>query len=145
MIKKQKLLMKSNVVIVFFNIMLVFKERFLNLIDENVADNEILEKTFLDFCLEVDTKDQDVFMIFADECIVMCEKTIYNYHSGFGFEIFDFWDEKLSYECLADSVECNCMYFLEKDLTHFPSLCFSCQCNFLQLVSVRLIKIKFKR
>ena len=83
-------------------------------------------------------------MIFADECIVMCEKTIYNYHSGFGFENVDFWDEKLSYECLADSVECNCMYFLEKDLTHFPSLCFSCQCNFLRLVSVRLIKIKFK-
>ena len=47
----------------FFDIMLVFKERFLNLIDENVVDNEILEKTFLDFCLEVDTKDQDVFMI----------------------------------------------------------------------------------
>ena len=60
----------------FFDIMLVFKERFLNLIDENVVDNEILEKTFLDFCLEVDTKDQDVFMIFADECIVICEKTI---------------------------------------------------------------------
>ena len=95
MIKKQKLLMKSNVVIVFFDIMLVFKERFLNLIDENV-DNEILEKTFLDFCLEVDTKGQDVFMIFADECIVMCEKTIYNYYSGFGFENVDFLDEKLS-------------------------------------------------
>ena len=58
----------------FFDIMLVFKERFLNLIDENVVDNKILEKTFLDFCLEVDTKDQDVFMIFADECIVICEK-----------------------------------------------------------------------
>ena len=55
---------------------------------------EILEKTFLDFCLEVDTKDQDVFMIFAEDCIVMCEKAIYNYHSGFGFENFDFWDEK---------------------------------------------------
>ena len=49
----------------FFDIMLVFKERFLNLIDENVVDNEILEKTFLDFCLEVDTKDQDVFYDFC--------------------------------------------------------------------------------
>ena len=137
--------MKLNVVIVFFDIMLVFKERFLDLIDENVVDNEILEKTFLDFCLEVDTKDQDVFMIFADECIVMCEKTIYSYHSVFGFENVDFLDEKLSYECLADSFECNCMYFLEKNLTHFPSLCFACQCNFLRLVSVRLIKIKLKR
>ena len=39
----------------FFDIMLVFKERFLDLIDEN-DDNEILEKTFLDFCL-ADTKD----------------------------------------------------------------------------------------
>ena len=83
-------------------------------------------------------------MIFADECIVMCEKTIFSFHSVFGFENVDFWDEKLSYECLADSVECNCMYFLEKDLTHFPSLCFACQCNFLRLVSVRLIKIKLK-
>ena len=124
--------------------MVVFKERFLNLIDENDVDNEILEKTFLDFCLEVDTKDQDVFMIFADDCIVMCEKTIYIYHSGFKFENFDFCDKKLSYECLADSVEWNCIYFLEKDLTHFPSLCFACQCNFLRLVSVRLIKIKLK-
>ena len=129
----------------FFDIMLVFKERFLNLIDENVVDNEILEKTFIDFCLEVDTKDQDVFMIFADECIVICEKTIYNYHSGFGFENVDFLDEKLSYECLADSFECNCMYFLEKNLTHFPSLCFACRCNFLRMVSVRLIKIKLKK
>ena len=60
----------------FFDIMLVFKERFLNLIDENDVDNEILEKTFLHFCLEVDAKDQDVFMIFAEVCIVMCEKTI---------------------------------------------------------------------
>ena len=60
----------------FFNIMLVFKERFLNLIDENYVDNEILEKIFLDFCLEVDTKHQDVFMIFAEDCMVMCEKTI---------------------------------------------------------------------
>ena len=51
----------------FFGIMLVFKERFLNLIDENDVGNEILEKTFLDFCLEVDTKDQDVFMIFAED------------------------------------------------------------------------------
>ena len=59
----------------FFDIMLVFKERFLDLIGENV-DNEILEKTFLDFCLQVDTKDRDVFMIFADDCIVMCEKAI---------------------------------------------------------------------
>ena len=124
--------------------MLVFKERFLNLIDENDVDNEILEKTFLDFYLEVDTKDQDVFMIFADDCIVMCEKTIYNSHSGFGFENFDFWDEKLSYECLAESVECNCMYFLEKDLTHFLSLCFACKCNFLRMISIRLIKIKLK-
>ena len=124
MIKKQKLLIKSNVVIVFFDIMLVFKERFLNLIDENVVDNEILEKTFLDFCLEVDTKDQDVFMIFADECIVMCEETIYNYHSGFGFENVDFWDEKLSYECLADSFECNCMYFLEKKSDTFSFVVF---------------------
>ena len=66
--------------------MLVFKEKFLDLIDENVVDNEILEKTFLDFCLEVDTKDQDVFMIFADECIVMCEKTIFSFHSVFRFE-----------------------------------------------------------
>ena len=49
----------------FFDIMLVFKERFLNLIDENDVDNEILEKTFLDFCLEVATKDQDVFMDFC--------------------------------------------------------------------------------
>ena len=40
--------------------MLVFKEGFLDLIDEN-DDNEIPEKTFLDFCLEVDTKDQDVY------------------------------------------------------------------------------------
>ena len=128
----------------FFNIMLVFKERFLNLIDENDVDNEILEETFLDFCFEVDTKDQDVFMIFAENCIVMCEKTIYNYHSGFGFENFDFWDEKLCCECLADSFECSCMYFLEKNLTHFPSLSFACQCNFLRLVSVRLIKIKLK-
>ena len=47
--------------------MLVFKERFLNLIDENDVDNEILEKTFLDFCFEVDTKDQDIFMIFAED------------------------------------------------------------------------------
>ena len=77
----------------FFDIMLVFKERLLNLIDENDVDNEILEKTLLDFCL--DTKDQDVFMIFADNCIVMCEKTIYSYHSGFGFENFDFWDGKI--------------------------------------------------
>ena len=127
----------------FFDIMLVFKERFLNLIDEN-DDNEILEKTFLDFRLEVDTKDRDVFMIFADGCIVMCEKAIYNYHSGLVFENVDFWDKKLSYECLADSIECNCMYFLEKNLSHFPSLCFACKCNFLQLISVRLIKIKFK-
>ena len=44
----------------FFDIMLVFKEGFLDLIDEN-DDNEIPEKTFLDFCLEVDTKDQDVY------------------------------------------------------------------------------------
>ena len=114
----------------FFYIMLVFKERFLDLIDENV-DNEILEKTFLDFCLQVDTKDRDVFMIFPDHCIVMCEKAIYNYHSGLFFENFGFWDKKLSYECLADSIERNCMYFLEKDLTHFPSFCFACQCNFL--------------
>ena len=128
----------------FFDIMLVFKERFWNLIGENDVDNEILEKTFLDFCLEVDTKDQHVFMIFVDDCIVMCEKTIYNYHFGFGFENFDFWDEKLSYECLADWFECNCMYFLEKNLTHFSSFYFACQCNFLRLVSVRLIKIKLK-
>ena len=114
------------------------------MIDENVVDNEILKKTFLDFCLEVDTKDQDVFMIFADDCIAMCEKAIYNYHSGFGFENFGFWDEKLSYECLAESVECNCMYFLEKDLTHFLSLCFACKCNFLRMISIRLIKIKLK-
>ena len=125
----------------FFDIKLVFKERFLDLIGENDVDNEILEKTFLDFCFEVDAKGQDVFMIFADDCIVMCEKTIYNYHNH---ENFDFWDEKLSYECLADSLECNCMYFLEKNLTHFPLLCFACQCNFLQLVSVRLIKIKLE-
>ena len=141
--------MKSNVVIVFWilypkNLKINLKDTFLNLIDKNVVDNEILEKTFLDFCLEVDTKDQDIFMIFADECIVMCEKTIYKNHSGFEFENFDFWDEKLSYECLADSFECNCVYFLEQNLTHFPSLCFACQCNFLQLVSVRLIKIKLK-
>ena len=103
--------------------MLVFKERFLNLIDENDVDNEILEKTFLDFCLEVDTKDQDVFMIFAEDCIVMCEKTIYNYHSVFGFEN---------------------LYFLEKDLTHFLSLCFACKCNFLRMISIRPIKIKLK-
>ena len=143
MIKKQNSLMKSNVVIVFFYIMLVFKERFLDLIDEN-DDNEILEKTFLDFSLEADTKDRDIFMIFADDGIVICEKAIYNYHSGLHFENFDFWDKKLSYECLADSIECNCMYFLEKKLSHFPSLCFACKCNFLQLISVRLIKIKFK-
>ena len=60
----------------FFDIMLVFEERFLNLIGENDVDNEILEKTFLDFCVDVDAKDQDVFMIFAEVCIVMCEKTI---------------------------------------------------------------------
>ena len=83
-------------------------------------------------------------MIFADYCIVVCEKAIYNYHSGFGFENFDFLDKKLSYECLADSIECNCMYFLEKNLSHFPLLCFTCQCNFLRMVSVRLIEIKFK-
>ena len=108
----------------FFDKMLVFKERFSNLIDENVADNEILEKTFLDFCLEVDTKDQDVFMIFANDCIAMCEKTIYNYYSDFGFENFDFWDEKLSYECLVDSFECNCMYFLEKKSDTFSFVVF---------------------
>ena len=83
-------------------------------------------------------------MIFADDFIAMCEKAIYNYHSGLDFENFDFWDRKLSYECLADSTECNCMYFLEKNLSHFPWLCFACKCNFLQLISVRLIKIKFK-
>ena len=81
-------------------------------------------------------------MIFADKCIVICEKTIYNYQSGFGFENVDFFDEKLSYECLVDLFECNCLYLLEKNLTHFPSLCFACRCNILQMVSVRLIKIK---
>ena len=84
------------------------------MIDENDVDNEILEKIFLDFCFEVDTKDQDVFTIFADDCIVMCEKTIDNYHSGFGFKNFDFWDEKLSYECLTNLFECKCMYFWKK-------------------------------
>ena len=123
--QKTKVVNEINCCDCFFDIMLVFKERFLNWIDENDVDNEILEKTFLDFCFEFDTKDQDVFMIFTEDCIVMCEKTIYNYHSGFGFENFDFWHEKLSYECLADSFECNCMCFLGKNLTHFPSLCFT--------------------
>ena len=119
--------------------MLVFKERFLNLIGEN--DIEILEKTFLDFCLEIDIKDYDIFVIFADSCFATCEKTICFYHSGFGFENFDFWDKKLSDECLADLVECNCMYFLQKNLSLFSSLCIACKCNFSRLISVRLIKI----
>ena len=58
--KGQKLVNEIKCCDCFFDIMLVFKERFLNLLDENDVDNEILEKTFLDFCLEVDTKDQDV-------------------------------------------------------------------------------------
>ena len=75
-VKDQKVANEIKCCDCFFDITLAFKERFLNLIDENDADNEILEKTFLDFCLEADTKEQDVFMIFADDCIVMCEKTI---------------------------------------------------------------------
>ena len=81
----------------FFDIMLVFKEIFLNLIDENDVDNEILEKTFLDFCFEVDTNDQDVFIIFAEDCIVMCEKTIYK-EMHFFQKILDRWVMR----CLAN-------------------------------------------
>ena len=51
--------------------MIVFKERFLNLID----DTDILEKTFLYLCFNIG-KDLDVFVIFSTECIATCEKAI---------------------------------------------------------------------
>lgn len=58
----------------FFDAMIVFKERFLNSID----DIDILEKKFLDFCFNIG-KDWDVFVIFSTECIATCEKAIYNF------------------------------------------------------------------
>ena len=55
----------------FFNAIIVFKERFLNLID----DIDILEKTFLYLRFNIG-KDLDVFVIFSTECIATCEKAI---------------------------------------------------------------------
>ena len=48
----------------------------------------------------------------------------------------------MSIDCLADLVECNCLYFLEKRLSVFDSLCFACGFNFLKMQSTRLKNIK---
>ena len=88
--------------------------------------------------MTVDVED-DVFLLFGRVCIVCCKTALYQF--DFHYRRF-VSHEKLYQDCLAYNIECNCLHFLEKNLSCFNALCSDCQYNFLKMVSDRFIKIK---
>ena len=98
--------------------------------------DDLKELLFDDIPIIPDITD-DVFLIFGKISIVCCEAALYQ---------FDYKKvishDKMYDECLAMDIECNFMYFLEKKLSFFKTLCSNCQYNLIKMVFNRFIKIK---